>query len=107
VLTRDENPQNIWIDMMWALEHNTSTWVDKIPNLGEPQNYIGKSVSQLPSVPPAFEQSVSTGSYNEGDILQRILDYKRQGRFHKFWPFITNADDILADYKDVFRQAGR
>jgi len=107
VLSRPDQPQTVWLDMMWALEHNTSSWVDKVPLTGtEQQDYIDKSVSQLPSVPPAFEKTTA-GLYKKGDVLQQILDYKRKGEFYRFWPFITNADDILPDWESTLRQAGR
>lgn len=104
---REDNPKKIWVDMAWATEHNTSSWVNKVPYDSKIDSYIEDSIQLLDRrLEPEISRGMA-GSYNVTDVLELILDYKREGDFYKFWPFITSAGPKLRRYKSTLQRAGK
>lgn len=104
LLSRQDTDKKIWVDMAWATEHNTSAWVNKVPYDRDIDDYIERNIQQLPQYYDA-ERGMND-SYSVADVLETILDYKREGEFYKFWPFVTDNDATLRRYKSTLQEAG-
>jgi hypothetical protein len=101
-----------FVDSMWALEHNTGGWLDKVPRDVDKEYYSNAAQQIQDEQSPDIVEPPILPTVRQGeDIIQRtfmdLLDAKREGEFYKVWPLITNADPKLAKYEDIFKNAGR
>lgn len=105
LLTRDELSDVVWVDMMWALQHNTGEWVNKIGYSQDEMEYVAECVRQLPpQAVEGIEEYKRTGDslYSVGDALQYVLDSKREGDFNKIFPFLRLANESFVRYRGYF-----
>lgn len=105
LLARQDTAKKIWVDMAWATEHNTSAWVNKVPYNRAIDGYIESNIQRVPEYFDA-ERGMND-SYQVSEVLETILDHKREGEFYKFWPFVIDADRDLTIYKNILQEAGR
>jgi len=103
---RGNTTDKIWVDMMWATEHNTSNWVNKVPYEEDINQYI-QAVNDRYKGNPPIQMTNNVGTPYVADVLAAILDFKREGDFHKFWPYVTTDSKKLRGYKATLQGAGR
>lgn len=58
--------RTIWLDMMWALQHNTGTWLNKVSTSDKEHQILKRKTSRSPK-----------------SVLNSILDSKREGDMKK------------------------
>lgn len=102
--SRDEYTETTFVDMMWALEHNTTNWVSKIPDPGRRRYYAAsrevmrRRKYNLPRELKGYEYS--------SEMIDAFLDVKRKGEFWNVWGFVYQSDEAFSEYDYILKDAG-
>lgn len=109
LLRKGEMSNITFVDSMWALEHNSRNWIDKIPNPGD-RVYYQRAIEMMDNPKERLPTTLYKlgGRYRYSPIaLEYILDIKREGELGKIWGFIVQSDKkLFSQYKQILKQAG-
>lgn len=97
LLSRDEHTKTTWVDLCWSVEHNSGNWLNKIEptddELEMARKITGYDVSEVSDSGMDFVV--------QDELLEKVLDAKREGDFSEVFPIARRYDSGLSRYRHL------